>query len=121
MLVLPGNQQGLEAARQEMLAELDDPLTVVLLARGADADTREFAERADTIARLRRRVIYLEDPAVLTAAQESAWFADDGGNPVIGAVLNDSGQRCGRVLRRRQSRINIEAAFLACERRKGLD
>ena len=121
MLVLPKDGQGLDAARQEMLQEIDDPLTIVLVARGADEDTREFVDRAEKVVRLRRRVVYLRAPEILTAEEEESWFADEGENPVIGAVLNDRAGRCGRVLQRRQSRINIDRAFLACEKLKGAD
>ena len=119
MLVLPRDGHDLDTARQEMLQMIDDPITTVMVARGPES--RAFAERADTIARLGRRVIHLEDPAVLMAEQEDSWFADQGGDPVVGAVLNDSSAACGHVLRKRQSRINIELAFLSCEKQKGDD
>lgn len=123
MLVLPRDGQSLDDARTEMETEIDDPLTTVLVARGDDDRTLAFVERAEMVAEgaPRRRVVHLLDPAVLSAEQEAEWFADVDGDPVIGAVLNNLNGRCGRVLRKRPSRLNIEMeGYLPCERVIGI-
>jgi hypothetical protein len=117
MLALPRAGQSREDARKELLSLIEDPLTVVLIARGSDEGTSRFVNRAEILARLRRRVVHVRDPRVLEANEEATWFADDGGEAVIGAVLVATDGRCGRVLQRRQSRVNIELAFLQCEAR----
>lgn len=115
MITLPRSGQARDEARQEMLGELRDPLTIVLLVRGDGANEHDFAARAEALAHGRRRVMHVTDPSVLTAAETERWFGDDAGEDVVGAVLRTSGDRCGRVLQGNQSSFNIENAFLDCE------
>jgi len=119
MLVLPKPGQNRDDARREMLDLIEDRLTVVLIARGDDDGIRRFVDRAESLVHTVRRVLHLRDPEVLDPNEEATWFAPDGGEDVIGAVLIATDDRCGRVLHRRQSRVNIEVAFLRCESQLG--
>ena len=97
---------------------------VQLVARGDDQRTQDFADRAEIVAERGpgRRVIWLRDPQVLTADEETNWFGDDGGEAVIGAVLNNRDGRCGRILQRQPSRVSIDReGFLPCEKVIGLN
>ena len=122
MLELPRDGQSKADARKEMLEEINNELTIVLITR--DAKDQAFLDRVEKVLRGRRRAIVLRDPDILTKGEEEQWFSDDKAEngdqqPVIAAVLNNSRGRCGCVWRSRAQSTFIDKAFLACEKQKG--
>lgn len=102
-------------SQAKLQAAIDDPLTVNLIVYGTEAGIDAIVEIANARAQLRpmiRKVIWVKDPAVLTATQKKNYFKKD--RAVVAIDLRD--QICGSLeLADASDPFEIELAFTAAE------
>lgn len=102
-------------SQAKLQAAIDDPLTVSLIVYGTEAGIDAIVEIANARAQLRpmiRKVIWVKDPAVLTATQKKNYFKKD--RAVVAIDLRD--QICGSLeLADASDPFEIELAFTAAE------